>query len=202
MIGQMIGDADVGLYSAASRLSEVGVFFPAIIASSVVPAIMKYREKNNKLYDQKFQQLYFFIVAIMVAAATLITFHADNIISLIYGPSYQGASNVLAIQFWVVVFIALAIISGRYLINAGLQRITMLRHLLGVILNIPLNYIFINKFGIEGAAFASLISLIVTNYFFDILDARTRILFRHKSNALFFTWIIWFLVKCVKRKIK
>ena len=40
MIGQMLGDKEVGLYSAAVRISEVWYFIPMAIVSSVFPAII------------------------------------------------------------------------------------------------------------------------------------------------------------------
>ncbi len=189
MIGQMLNDTQVGLYSAASRLSEVANFLPTIIAFSIIPIILKYKKSNLVLYNKRFQQLYYITVSLMIAIALIVTFSSSFIIHILYGNDYLASAKVLSIHFWIVVFSSLAIVSGRYLVNEGLQKLTMFRHLLGVMFNIPLNYIFIPKYGIEGAAMASLIALVIANYVFDLFDIRTRTVFINKTKALCFAWV-------------
>lgn len=189
MIGQMLDDTQVGLYSAASRLSEIANFLPTIITFSVVPIILKIRSKDIELYNKRFQQLYYVTVSMMIGAAIIVSALSGFIINIIYGEQYLASAQVLSIHFWIVVCTALAVVSGRYLVNAGLQKLTMYRHLLGVTLNIPLNYLLIPKYGIEGAAIASLGSLFAANYIFDSLDTRTRLIFIQKTKALCFWWV-------------
>jgi O-antigen/teichoic acid export membrane protein len=190
MIGEILNDKSVGIYSAATRLSEVSAFLPVIITSSIIPAIMKLQNNNKSLYNEKFQNIYNIVTIIMVFLALLVTFNSSMIISILYGSSYIEASNVLVIHFWLTIFIGLATVSGRYLLNEGLQKITMKRHLVGIGINIPLNYIAIPLYGIEGAAFASLFSFIIANYIFDYFNKDTIVVFKQKTNALFFIWII------------
>src|SRR5690606_25731039 len=155
MIGQMLGDKEVGLYSAATRLSDVANFFPMIIASSIIPVILKHKDSAREIYEQQFQDIYYLIITLMVAVAIFTLFFADDIIGLLYGSAYVASSGVLKIHFWVIVFSALSVISGKYFINDGNQILNMSRHTLGVILNIPLNYFLIPTLGIEGAAIAT-----------------------------------------------
>jgi len=190
MIGQMMGDAEVGYYSAASRLSEVANFLPAIITVSIVPALIGLRLTNSELYNQRFQQLYYIVITLMVFAAIFVTLLSELIISILYGEMYLSSASVLSIHFWIVIATAMAVVSGKYLVNAGLQRITMQRHIIGVFLNIPLNYIMIPTYGIEGAAVASLLSLLFANYLFDLFQTETRVIFVQKTKALCFYWIV------------
>lgn len=195
MIGQMLDDTQVGLYSAASRLSEIANFFPVIITFSVIPVILKLKNENLKLYNERFQQLYYVIVSLMVILAIIVTFLSKFIISLLYGEEYLASAQVLSIHFWIVVCTTLAVISGRYLVNQGLQRLTMYRHLVGVMLNLPLNYFMIPLYGIEGAAIASLCALFSANYIFDFFDKKTRFVFIQKTRALCFYWIYEIFIK-------
>lgn len=189
MIGQMLGDKEVGLYSAATRLSDVANFFPMIIASSIIPAILKHKDSARKIYEQQFQDIYYLIITIMVFLAIFTLFFADDIISLLYGNAYIASSSVLKIHFWVIVFNALAVISGKYFINDDNQMLNMSRHTLGVILNIPLNYFLIPTLGIEGAAIATLASSVITYYFFDLFSKKSRKTFIFKTKALLFFWV-------------
>ncbi|MFM6309557.1 MAG: oligosaccharide flippase family protein, partial [Dolichospermum sp.] len=56
MLGQMVGDKAVGLYSAATRISEIWYFIPGAIASSVIPSIYAAKEVSEALYYQRIEQ--------------------------------------------------------------------------------------------------------------------------------------------------
>lgn len=202
MIGQMLDDKQVGLYSAASRLSEVANFLPTIIAFSVIPIILKLKNVNLPLYNKHFQQLYYITVSLMVGVAVITTLSSGLIIYILYGSEYLASAKVLSIHFWIVVFTSLAIVSGRYLVNDGLQKLTMYRHLLGVVINVPLNYVLIPEYGIEGAAAASLLALIFANYVFDVFDKKTRTVFIHKTKALCFVWVYNLMKYILSTKFK
>jgi len=82
-------------------------------------------------------------------------------------------------------------------LNDGLQKITMKRHILGIFLNIPLNYILIPQYGVEGAALASLVTLFLTCYLFDLIFKETRLVFYHKTKSLL---LLFWLYEAVKNK--
>ncbi|NMP30447.1 flippase [Thalassotalea sp. M1531] len=198
MLGKMLDQQAVGFYSAAVKLTELANILPMIITFSLVPLITPLREKNRALYHRKFQLTYDCAVGLMIAGAILTMFIGSFVVNTLYGSAYAATTPVLVIHVWTCVFIAMATVSGKYLINEGLQKITMQRHVFGVCLNIPLNYLVIPLYGIEGAACASLISLAVSNYFFDALSKNTRICFIQKSKALV---LMGFIETVWKRKI-
>lgn len=184
MLGTMLDAQAVGLYAAAVRLTEIANIVPMIITFSMVPLIMPLRADNKDLYQTKFQQVYDFAVGLMIVGAVLTLFIATDVVGILYGDAYAASASVLKIHVWTCVFIAMATVSGKYLLNEGLQKITMQRHLFGVCLNIPMNYVAIPLYGIEGAAGTSLISLAISNYLFDAFSSRTRLCFIQKSKSL------------------
>ena len=200
MIGQMLDDKAVGYYSSAIRLSELVNFLPTIIAFSIIPAITKLRETNRDLYLKRFQIIYDIAVGMTLIAALVTTMLSDRFIHLLFGAEYAPAAPVLTISIWSSIFIAMATVSGRYMINEGLQRITMQRHLLGVLLNIPLNLLLIPAYGIEGAAIASLVALAAANYFYDAFSPSTIICFRQKTKSILMTEIIKHGLKHTKNR--
>lgn len=196
MLGNMLDNKAVGLYSAATKLSESIIIFPTIVAFSIIPTIMSFKEDNNPLYLKRFQSIYDITIIPMLMFALGTTLLSKQIISFLYGESYEAASIVLSIHIWSIIFITMAIISGKFLINEGLQKITMHRHLVGLIINILLNYFFIPIYGIEGAALASLLSLVISNYLLDALRKETKILFQQKTRALFFISVF----RCIRSR--
>ncbi|MDV2995583.1 MAG: hypothetical protein N4J56_005237 [Chroococcidiopsis sp. SAG 2025] len=57
MLGQTSGDRAVGLYSAATRISELWYFIPTAICSSGFPTIIEAKGISESLYYQRIKQL-------------------------------------------------------------------------------------------------------------------------------------------------
>lgn len=184
MIGEMLDLSAVGQYSVAIKISEMVNFVPMIIVFSIIPIISKSRKNDRELYLKQFQMTYDLVVGLMLLTAFIFTFMSTWLVQLLFGSEYMSAASALSIHIWSTIFIAMATVSGKFLLNEGLQKITMQRHLLGIFINIPLNYFLIPVYGIEGAAWASLASFALCNYFYDALTSSTRICFVQKSKSI------------------
>tara|TARA_R110002126_G_scaffold10245_43_gene46604 strand:- start:8764 stop:10122 length:1359 start_codon:yes stop_codon:yes gene_type:complete len=186
MIAQLSGDAEVGLYSAAVRISEVSNFLPGIIAFSIMPAILPLLKTDESVYRQRLQQLFDAALLLMLAFALLVTFTASWFMPVLFGTAFTGAAEILVIHVWCGIFSAFAVISARHLINIGMQTVLMQRNLLGLALNVPLNWWLIPQYGGVGAAWASLIAILCVNYLFDVFHPVLRVMFVQKTKAMLF----------------
>ncbi|MDP5134941.1 flippase [Rheinheimera baltica] len=184
MIGQLINAQAVGYFSAAVRISEVSNMLPAIIVMSVMPGVIKLQKTSPLHYRKRMQNIYDLCVVLMLCVAVITQLFADVVVELLFTSSFAEAANVLRLQIWTGIFLALALVSSRYLINEGQQKLLMFRNLIGLLLNVPLNYIFIPLLGIQGAALASLISVIFVSYIFDLSNTVLRPVFMQKTRAL------------------
>ncbi len=187
MIGKLLSAPDVGYYAAASQLTDVIVFIPTIITASLIPLTVKY--KTSDAYLKKFQLIYDLSVGVMFLMAVFVSIFASEIISLLYGDAFEISSRILVIHIWSVVFMAMAIVSGQYLIYENKQKVVMLRHIVGIFLNSLLNYMLIPLYGIEGAALSTLFSLFFCNYVLDIVTKTTRVCFIQKTKVLLLSGI-------------
>lgn len=177
MIGQMLGAFDVGQYSAAIRISEAWLFLPGLTVQAVMPYFVKLREQNAVRYQQRLMQLYsamFWIGTVMGIAAIL--FGRPAILYL-FGEAYSYTYGVLILTIWTGVFNAQAVVRGIWMISENLQLFRLFNNLIAVPLNIVLNYFWIPKYGINGAAFASLISIAAGTWVVPLLFKPLR-----KSN--------------------
>ncbi len=173
MIARMLGDRAVGLYSAATRLTEATYFVPGTLIASVLPAIVAIRASNEPLFRDRMQRLFDLMAAGAVALALPLSLFSVFIVRLLYGEPYSASAAVLAIHAWASVFVFLGIASSTYLLAENLTLISFYRTALGAIVNIGLNLVLIPRYGIQGAAWATLISALVATYAV-LLDARTR----------------------------
>ena len=195
MIGNMIGDSAVGVYSVAVKMVEVWYFFPVAIVSSLFPKIIKLREVDSVKYNQRLQFLYDLLVVISVCIALIVTFFSDFIINFFYTTQYTEASNLIKIYSWVSVFYFLSSASGRWYINEGLQKYALNRNVIGLIMGIVLNYFLIPLYGSLGSVYATLIAYACAGYLFDIISSHTRIAFYQKTKAL---WLPGSFIRLVK----
>lgn len=184
MIKEMMDNEAVGQYAAAVRLSDVWYFIPMILASSLFPAIVNAKKQNETLYYSRLQKLYDLMVFMSLAIALPMTFMSDWVVTLLYGEQYIKAGTVLSIHIWSGLFVFLGVVSNKWVLNENLMVNSMIRGILGAIVNIILNFILIKKYGIEGAAIATLISYAVVNYFSLLFYRKTRVCFWQQTKAL------------------
>lgn len=184
MLGNMVGDSEVGIFAAAIKISDGWMFIPAIIATSLFPAMLNARKADYSLYLQRTQHLLNLMALLGIAASIAITFIASPFINLIFGEGYSESALVLTIHIWGGIFIAMSSISYRYFIAEGLQKSSFYRGLIGFFVNIILNYFLIPLYGAVGAAIATVVSQAMALYFFNFTNAKTRPMFYMQTKAL------------------
>lgn len=184
MLGQMIGDEAVGIYSAAVRISEVWYFIPMAIVASVFPAILEAKKRSETQYYARLQRLYDLMVIISVSVAVPMTFLATPIVTLLFGDAYSESGPVLAIHIWASVFVFLGVASGKWFLTENRQMLSLQRTALGAIANAGLNLWLIPLYGPVGAAIATVISYTVAALFADLFQSVTRKMFLMKLSAL------------------
>lgn len=122
-----------------------------------------------------------FLLALAIAIP--ITILSDWIIVLLYGAPYAEAADVLKIHVWSGIFVFMGYVFHKYLIAENWTTLAFLRTFYGAILNLVLNFILIPKIGILGAALATLLSQLMSNYLFDLTDKRLYHQFMLKTSS-------------------
>jgi O-antigen/teichoic acid export membrane protein len=183
MIKEMMSNVAVGYYSAAVYVAEGWYFLGMAINSTLFPAIVKAKQENEALYYHRLQKLCRTMVWVALAVAIPVSFTADKIILLLYGPAYQLSADALRISIWTGVFVFLGVASSSWLISENLQRLTLYRTTAGAVLNIVLNFLTIPRYGIAGAAMSTLISQAVASYLAFAFCAKTSRMFKMQTLA-------------------
>lgn len=184
MLSQIKGNAEVGIYTSAARLSEVWYFIPVSIVSSLFPLMMEQCKINKQHFLSKLQDLLRFLIFIGYLMAIGISLLSSKIIYLVYGEDYVSASLILAIHIWSSIFVFIGAGHRIYFIGENLQRYVMFITVFAAVLNIVLNLYFIPMYGALGASIATLISYGISNTFLLLLFNKTRPLFFLTVSAL------------------
>jgi len=164
MIKNMLNSEEVGYYAAAVKLSEAWYFIPVALTNSLFPAIVNAKKVSKEFYNNRMQKLYDILAWMAIAIAVPVSIFSSEIISIIFGNEFQSAAPVLTIYIWAGVAVFLGVASSQYLINENFTKLSFSRTLIGMVLNILLNFILIPKYGIVGAAVATLISYTVATF--------------------------------------
>lgn len=161
MIGQMLGNYEVGLYAVAVKLVEVWYFVPGIIVGSLFPAIINAKKIGETIYHRRLKNFYIFMGLISILISLLVTLLAHPLVYWLFGVKFLAAVGVLKIYAWSSIGLFIGMVVSMHLMAENKIKTIFIINILAMITNIGLNLVFIPKFGITGAAWATLISYLV-----------------------------------------
>lgn len=184
MLAQMVGEHEVGLYSAAVRLSEVWYLLPPVMISSVMPFLADARQRAEPIYYQRLQQLFALLIRVAILVALPLALLATPLVRLIFGPAYAAAGDILAIHVWSVVFVFLGAGTTAWIINENLPKLALYQTSIGAILNVGLNFVLIPRHGALGAAIATVASQGASIWLASYFLIGGRRLFWLQTNAM------------------
>ncbi|MDY0117344.1 MAG: flippase [Sulfurimonadaceae bacterium] len=170
MLKHLLNNEAVGHYAAAIKVSELFYFIPLLITQSLFPKIVQMKEKSEKEYFILLEKLYRLLVWSAIPIAIGLFFWSDSIVLLLYGEQYIQASSVLCILAFAIILHAIGTITTKVLYVEHFERKYLYRSILGVFVNIGLNFYFIPLYGAQGAAISTLITLFTIYYIYDIFD--------------------------------
>jgi len=188
MIKNLLGDREVGLYSAAVKLVEVWYFIPMIITQSLFPAIVS--KYNNK---QEFFRRLIVLSSVMgyigLFISVMLSISSYFIIKMLYGEKFLDAAPILSIASFII-FISfwMSGVSRRQAID--MQKLALFATILSAVANIILNFIFIPIYGVRGAALVSVLNQFIAGPFFAFFHpkARENFYIAFKGLILPFKW--------------
>lgn len=184
MLARMMGDAGVGLFSAAVRVSEALYFVPLAAAASVAPALTAARRRSRAEYERRMLSVMRLLVWLGFATALVFATFSGPIIHALYGPAYAGAASVLSIHAWIGVLVGLSLCADQWLTNEGHVSYSMYRTVAGAVVNVLLNLSLIPRLGIIGAALASCAGQVVAVIIVTAILPKSHRLFRLQLSAL------------------
>jgi len=179
MINSMIDEYNLGVYSVSVRFIEIFHFIPKIIMISFLPILLLSKKYNLNLL--KLNSI-IFKLSLIVAMFTFIS--SDYLIPFIFGENYTYSINTTKILSFSIIFVFYGVTNEHWYVSKNLQKYYAINVFLGALTNILLNYILISKFGIEGAAYATIITYFLIIFVFDYLNKKTRYLLVIKFKSL------------------
>lgn len=189
MIGQMLSDISVGYYTTATAICGMWIFIPIAIINSFQPIIMETKRNQSRIkYLIRLEQLYSIIIWLCIGVSSMVTLLARPAVLILYGSDFVGAVEPLKIVIWYETFSMIGTARGVWVLCENKNRYVKYYLLMGTILNLILNTILISRFGVNGAAIATLITQIVTSVIAPLFFKETRIHTKLVIDAFLFKW--------------
>ena len=169
MLHQMLGSVDVGIYTAAVRISTLFYFVPMLVGWSLQPAVIRAQQHSTELYRRRLRQILTGLTLLALCLTALIVVSSGQLVSLLYGSEYAQSAAVLRVHAWQLVVIFSSQTRSLAVITESHFKFEMLSGLLGGILNVAANLLLIPRFGAVGAAIATLVSYFFVHIGFGLL---------------------------------
>ncbi len=182
ILENMTDSAHVGIYSAAVLMATCWQFIPNALIDSSRPVILEKRKISYEEYIDQFKLIMGGVNLMSFVFALLMTCLGWVVIYVIYGIEYLGAFIPLIILSWASFIGVSGYTRTIWITGESLYKYEKYYAVSAAILNIVLDIVFIWKFGIVGAAVATLITyvyeVLIVPLFFKETKAFTRMYFQ------------------------
>lgn len=158
MISKMVGDSEAGIYSLAYSLALIMTLFNTALMQTLNPWIYK------KIKDKKYGDI------ASIAHISLIVIAAVNLCLILLAPEAVAvfAPKSYYDAIWVIPPVALSVyfmysydLFAKFAFYYEKTNLIMFASIIGAVLNIILNYIFIGLFGYVAAGYTTLVCYVI-----------------------------------------
>jgi len=161
MLREMLGEYELGIYSAAMPLAQMWYFLPTILAVSLAPYIARKKLEGEVAYYGALQRIFRIFGALAILVSLITSVLSSTLIDLFYGVAYGASSSALAILAFTNIAVFLGVAQNLWLVNENAARLSLYKTLLGGIASVLGNLVLIPILGIRGSAIASVVSFTI-----------------------------------------
>lgn len=183
MIGKIISNEAVGIYTAATTIAALWEFVPTALVNSARPVIIKKYETNHDEYLKRFQQLLLIVSLMSIFVSVGMMLLGKIAVRILYGIQYIEATAPLYILIWSTGFAMIGTVRSIWIVAEGYNKYSKYYILIGAAVNMILNIVLISVWGITGAAIATLISQFVVALIAPLFFSKTRAFVKIYFNA-------------------
>lgn len=166
-ITYFLGVTHAGLYNAAVPIARILLLITRSICLPLLPAISEDYAKGKEYISSYLADAFKYVSAAAIPLVLVCTIYSEELITLFFGVSYVDASRVLGILSAATLTMGYCSVFSVTFQGMGRPDIPMKTSLFAVFFNILLNIYLIPRVGIEGAAFATLVSMLTNFVYFS-----------------------------------
>jgi O-antigen/teichoic acid export membrane protein len=157
MLGILRSKSEVGIYSAAYKIVLFILGFQTLFSQSLLPVLSQFvgAGKDRKvLLERSFALILWLSTPVLLVGF----FYSTQICVAVYGKGYSDSSEALRILCFVIFLIFNECITSVFLVAEGKMREHLTSVTIGAIMNFIMNLLLIPRYGVLGAAAATVFS--------------------------------------------
>lgn len=163
MLGKMMGEREVGLYTSAMTIAMLWEFIPQSVINSGRAVILEKKNTSQDEYLRLFRLLLLTISLMGLGVGIGIQIFGRWMIFLLYGREYMEAVPLLQILIWSTSFAMLGTARGIWNVAEDKNQYVKYFTVIGGVFNLIFNYFAIQVWGMTGAAIGTLLSQILVS---------------------------------------
>jgi O-antigen/teichoic acid export membrane protein len=188
MLKKIHGLEDTGIYASAAQLSDILFMVPALIATIVLPALMRVRERDEAQF-RKGVAAYFRLNAFLgYVGAIGFVLTMPLVLPLVFGDRFAEATKMAQILGIGALPLFLAISRQDCLFAEGSGSVMVRAAVVALVTNVLMNFWLIPEHGGVGAAWATVVAYFVYAILGSFLHPRTFEIGRMQLLALVKPW--------------
>lgn len=181
MLGVMCGEENVGYYSYAHKILQIGISFCTAVTSAFLPRLSYYFQNNKTEFYKLVNKGMEIIAFLAFPAAVGLFILAPDVVSVMFGEVFLPAAQTLRIlSVLIIVFAYGNLLCYQMMLCSGTEKRYVLILAFAAIINILLNSLMIPIWKHDGAAMAS----VCTEFFINIVAG----MYYRKKIKLQYKW--------------
>ena len=172
MIKEMLGEYELGLFSAVLPFATIWNVVPVIICTVLLPYMTRKKVESTEEFNRYLVFLFrsFWGISIVLVLFTNLLSHF--FIANFYGDAYKEAIPVLNIYILTIIPVFLGVAQNIWILNEGKSHLALIQTSAGGISSVMANLFFLPIWGIQGAAIAAVISYFISAVVINLLLSR------------------------------
>lgn len=189
LLTELSGTVATGYYSAAITCTTITQFVFIAIVDSFRPEILKQRKEDLKEYESSLISLYSIVIYLSLLQSIAFTVFAKPIIYVMYGADFLPTVKILQVLIWYFTFSVIGTVRNVWILAEDKQKYLWRINLMGAALSAILNLILIPHLDAMGAAIASFITQLFTNFILGFilkpLRANNKLILKSLNPKIF-----------------
>jgi O-antigen/teichoic acid export membrane protein len=158
MLREMLGERELGIYTAALTLVQAWNIIPATLVASLAPFVARKKSRCEAEYQDSLVIIFRFFAIMAIVGAGLTALAAPWVVRLLYGVEYRSSAVVLSSLVFVIVFIFQGMAQSLWVVNNSVRIANLIGTFLAALISVIANLVLIRKYGIMGAVFSCMLA--------------------------------------------
>lgn len=189
MIGGIVSTTELGYYENAEKIINIPIGILTAIGTVMLPFMSKQVKKDQSTIDggkaDILYRMFQVCFLIMIPMAFMLFVVAKDFTSIYFGPGFEKSGDILILLSSTIIFATVAnVIRTNYLIPNEKDKIYVTSTIVGAVVNLILNLIFIKSLGAIGACIGT-IAAEASVMFYQIVATRKSIDYKKVFLSIF-----------------